>query len=105
MHAVAPGLGTPSPVAGSILVPANAQAGLAPVPTAGVGDTSTRLPAARVGGAVPSGCCAAWAAPQAVALFLLFPHGIIWVFSVFKFLWPKSQGTSPSRGVPVGQHV
>lgn len=35
------------------------------------------------------------------ALFLLFLYGIIWFFSVFKSLWPKSQGASPSRGVSV----
>lgn len=57
MQAVAPELGRPSPVAGSVPVLPSPQAGLAPVPTAGVGDTSAWLPAASIGWAVPSALC------------------------------------------------
>lgn len=89
--AVAAGLGTPSPVAGSVPVLPDARAGLLVSPWPGLG---TPLHGCQRWLGCALGCWAGCCAPQAV--FLLFPHEVIGVFSVF--ISPKSQGVSLSRG-------
>lgn len=83
MQAVALGLGTPSPVAGSVPVLPNAQAGLAPVPTAGVGAPLHGCLPPALGGLCPWGAVLGELLPK---LWLCFCCSFMGSFGFFLFL-------------------